>query len=54
MGLKIWQWGTVQIMSIKKIGDEADDAGGAEGLLMGLNLLVMGLEPQQPLPWIRA
>ena len=30
-----------------KIGERAHDAGGAEGLVMGLSLLVMGLKPQQ-------
>ena len=33
---------------MKKIGDGAHDAGGTEGLVMGLSLLVMGLKPQQP------
>ena len=35
---------------MKGIGEGADDAGGAEGLMMELSLLVMGLKSQQPPP----
>ena len=34
--------GTVYIMSMKRIGDGAHDAGGAEALVLG------GAEPHQP------
>ena len=48
MGLKIWQWGTFPILAMGQNGDGNHDAGGAEGLLMGVRLLVIGLKPQQP------
>ena len=35
---------------MKRIGDGAHDAGGAECLVMRLSLLVMGLKPQQHPP----